>query len=709
MKRLFLLLLLTVLPVFSATWYVDSTATGSANGTSWANAWTALSQITQSALAADDVVLIKNGPYDEQYILTKGGTSAAHRITYLGTGSTRPIVQRGFYANNVDYVAVVNIEFTQPTTAYLFSSIYLLGDTATSTGCDGWLIEDNYIHDTARAGVEFHNGNHKGNIVRHNLFSNLGGTSGGSGSGGNAVELHGDNSLIEYNSVLRSNDRCRAFGTKVIVRNNYWGYTDSSLYPNSSPYPFHTDGFQSYGSVPLTQFIYEGNYDIDNTDSVGGTNAHGFLVQDTSNVNYNWHIKRFNELIRPGGGSASWQNVSHVYNYNDTMIAVAHGASSAFYSAQTYTYPSSFTPATSDLADVRNLTWSFCSNCRNPGGIISSLPTNFTSAAEHAYNVGPQVVLPVGASPANLPNVDPLFVDGTGVAGHDDYHLQTGSPLKAAGAPIVLAVGSGASSTSLTVSNAQRLCDGWGLVEADWIKIGSGAYVQISSINYSTNVVTLSAARTWSTGDGVYVKGSEDIGALPYSYAVPFTVTLVNSGIPTGAVTFTTTINNPDAVRYVEYLVDGLPIGLSYDAASNYPQSWTSDGQVHVIEVRAAKKWASDTPTQSSIYSLSGALAPVITTNPSNQVVPTGSTVTFTAAVSGSPTPTWQWSKNATPIGGATSASLVLSGVTAADNGSYTATATNASGSATTSAASLTVLDPVTATPATPVITGIIP
>ncbi len=110
--------------------------------------------------------------------------------------------------------------------------------------------------------------------------------------------------------------------------------------------------------------------------------------------------------------------------------------------------------------------------------------------------------------------------------------------------------------------------------------------------------------------------------------------------------------------------------------------------------------------------SVSASAGPVITLNPITQFVTTGATVTFTVNASGSPAPTWQWNKNASPIGGATNSSLVLSSVTNTDNGSYTATATNASGAATSAAAVLTVSaapSPTTGTPGTPVITGIVP
>ena len=86
--------------------------------------------------------------------------------------------------------------------------------------------------------------------------------------------------------------------------------------------------------------------------------------------------------------------------------------------------------------------------------------------------------------------------------------------------------------------------------------------------------------------------------------------------------------------------------------------------------------------------------APSITTQPSSQTVTTGNAVTFTVAASGTPAPTFQWNKDGTPIGGATSTSYTIAAVASGDAGSYTATATNSVGSATSNGATLTVQAP---------------
>src|SRR5205814_9430463 len=120
--------------------------------------------------------------------------------------------------------------------------------------------------------------------------------------------------------------------------------------------------------------------------------------------------------------------------------------------------------------------------------------------------------------------------------------------------------GAGAGSTTLTVTAAKGLFDGWGIADADVIKIGAGSYVRIASIDYNTNVVTLAAARTWNNGDPVIVKGMEDIGALPFAYTAPLSIANTTPfALPAGAVNLTATVGNVDAVRFVEFLVDGLP------------------------------------------------------------------------------------------------------------------------------------------------------
>ena len=87
-----------------------------------------------------------------------------------------------------------------------------------------------------------------------------------------------------------------------------------------------------------------------------------------------------------------------------------------------------------------------------------------------------------------------------------------------------------------------------------------------------------------------------------------------------------------------------------------------------------------------------GSQAPAITQHPASQTVSVGQSASFTVAASGAPPLSYQWQRNGTPIGGATSATYTLQ-TTSTDNGAqFRAVVTNASGSATSNTATLTVV-----------------
>lgn len=84
-------------------------------------------------------------------------------------------------------------------------------------------------------------------------------------------------------------------------------------------------------------------------------------------------------------------------------------------------------------------------------------------------------------------------------------------------------------------------------------------------------------------------------------------------------------------------------------------------------------------------------VAPSIVTQPVSLSVTPGTSATFSVVASGTAPLSYQWSKNGTPVGGATSANLTLSAVQTVNAGNYTVVVTNGSGSVTSSTAVLTV------------------
>lgn len=89
---------------------------------------------------------------------------------------------------------------------------------------------------------------------------------------------------------------------------------------------------------------------------------------------------------------------------------------------------------------------------------------------------------------------------------------------------------------------------------------------------------------------------------------------------------------------------------------------------------------------------------PVFTLQPQSQFALVGNNVALTSAAVGVPSPGYQWRKNGTDIGGATSSNYALNNVQTNDAANYTVVATNTSGSTTSVVATLTVYPSATAT-----------
>ena len=96
----------------------------------------------------------------------------------------------------------------------------------------------------------------------------------------------------------------------------------------------------------------------------------------------------------------------------------------------------------------------------------------------------------------------------------------------------------------------------------------------------------------------------------------------------------------------------------------------------------------------SSSATLTVLVPPTIVTPPASASVVAGNAATFTVTANGTAPLTYQWKKNGVNLAGATAATLNLNNISAADAASYSVVVANAAGSATSSAAALTVMLP---------------
>ena len=121
--------------------------------------------------------------------------------------------------------------------------------------------------------------------------------------------------------------------------------------------------------------------------------------------------------------------------------------------------------------------------------------------------------------------------------------------------------------------------------------------------------------------------------------------------------------------------------------ASRLPSTWRSDPRAASTTSRAE---SSGVVVR---INFTGSQAPAITQHPANRTVSVGQSASFTVAASGAPPLSYQWQRSGAPISGATSATYVLPTTTLSDNGAqFRAVVTNASGTATSNAATLTVV-----------------
>lgn len=91
-------------------------------------------------------------------------------------------------------------------------------------------------------------------------------------------------------------------------------------------------------------------------------------------------------------------------------------------------------------------------------------------------------------------------------------------------------------------------------------------------------------------------------------------------------------------------------------------------------------------------------VAPTIATQPQNAVANQGQSATFTVAANGTAPLTYQWRRGGASVAGGTGAALTISSAQPGDAGSYDVVVSNSAGSATSSAATLTVNLPPTIT-----------
>ncbi len=475
-------------------------------------------QACANVAVAGDTCQIYSGTYNEVVTLPASGTSGSP-ITFVNNGTA---LVTGFAITNQQYVTIQGLSLGNHS-AVGTPGVRLYGTSHIT-------VIHNIIQYTGGKGVQFNaypypaTGNSTYVILTHNTIS----WTGWNASGGDyGIDVYGDYNLIDSNDISHAADYTHVHGSFDVVRNNTFHDSASTDFgvPSGS---IHIDGMQTWG--------------------VAGAPLHHLLMENNTHSN----------VLYPAEGNV------HFALLDDNTCTSLDGASDVVIRYNTYyANDAYFTIAQNALPNVRVYN-NTIANATNPQGSLSNWANCSTGGAfinNVLYNTIKQGYTDAGADGTSSPlitknslvylascgsscswansltsesgvvlNHDPLFVNPT-----DNFELQAGSPAIGAGTYLTtVASGDSGSGTSLIVNDAGFFQDGYGIsgVQADWVRVGTATKVQIASINYTTNTITLASAISRSPGNPVYLyknsngttvlSGSApDIGAVPSGAPAP--------------------------------------------------------------------------------------------------------------------------------------------------------------------------------------------
>jgi len=163
---------------------------------------------------------------------------------------------------------------------------------------------------------------------------------------------------------------------------------------------------------------------------------------------------------------------------------------------------------------------------------------------------------------------------------------------------------------------------------------------------------------------------------------------------------FSVTVSGTAPLVY-QWQKDGMDLtdggNVSGSATTNLLLSLTTTNDAANYTVIITNAWGNVT---SSVASLTVLSPPVITQQPTNQVVVAGGTVSLSVTADGTAPLVYRWQKDGMDltdggnVSGSATTNLFLNSTTTNDAGNYTVIVTNAWGNVTSSVASLTIMFP---------------
>jgi hypothetical protein len=544
-------------------------------------------QHAADVMQAGDTVNVAAGIYEEQVQAMNSG-QLGNPITYKVEDEA---IVRGFRIEDESYIRIIGFEITHQGSDFQNEGIRLVR-------ANGIEILDNYIHHVYTLGIwMYHSGFSHDAVIRGNRMEFIGAVEGHE-AGEIAIKIWGNNNLVEYNDISHVGDFLNVWGEKNIIRNNYFHDNYLSDFPECPlAEGHHIDGLQNWSDerILLTRTLMENNLFVDSTVP----HAHTVLIRDIENTGSSEFLYRNNVDVRTGSypfGVEQFENARFIHN---TLVDVLSAQSPKAW------YGVSFLDYSNEGHVINNI---FYNSARDGGRVYYVDPESqarFEGDYNLAYNSGCGSACswldPIRSEENGILNQDPLFENHS----EDNFRLQPNSPAVDSASPLTTTISSG-TGTQIVVQDAGFFVDGWGRGLGDLIRVGTNTPVRITSIDYGNNTITVDRGISWNSGDGVgyaYQGSNPDRGAYEYGTSKDFDIHITspsNGGSVSGRVQVQLDVINKDAVRYVVFLVDGIPVAISHD--SPYAIEWDTIGlpsRAYTIEARAYARQAASTLWQS--------------------------------------------------------------------------------------------------------------
>jgi len=459
-------------------------------------------QACANAAVAGDTCTVYAGTYSETVTVPTSGTAGSPITFQVNPGDAVSV--RGFSISNKNYITIggsttgTGFEITGAP-----NTLILLSATSHIT------IQNNNIHhggttQCIRNDVSISGASHYV-TVKDNTISWCGQPPASPTTG---IYVNGDHWLVDGNSISHSSDYISVYGSYNVIRNITFGPVAVSDFPGTGN-PLHVDGVETScsGDLPVIHLVIEGSTMTDNTVP----NGHFTLLHDPGCGGFNGAIVRFNAILNVGSAFVNADSpVPHSKEYNNSVSGIVSRTASA----------SDFRAGQTDGASINSI---FYNAVSTSNAVVNQLdggssPT-FVMKNDLAYNTSATTwASPMSTCSGCIRNSDPKFISPS-----SNLHLQASSPARGAGTNLTtVASGDTGSGTAVILNDAGFFQDGYGItgVQADWIRVGASTTVQIASINYTTNTLTLVNAITRAAGDPVYLYKKSD-GAVVLFGSVP--------------------------------------------------------------------------------------------------------------------------------------------------------------------------------------------